>query len=274
MDPGKGAGTLLAEADMVGHLGKQDAARARAELLDDGGADASARPQDQAAQPEASTSGKSGLQECSDNGGALVNHHMVPAASGHFAVSVWAPARVRRPTGRVWRGWSGMLDNAWHSAERRTSKFGACALFSTHPPHATPRHPTPRHPTPPHAVTLTGSLCMRVVLQAITMTYPERSLLLLRKTNSLRKLLIYIVNSKLFDQFILTMILGNCITLALGSSRQGFDGTPLGAAIAKMEYLWVVVFTAEMGCKVIAMGFVLAPGTYLRDGARARADRA
>lgn len=184
MDPGKAAEILLDESDMVGNFEQQAAARALAALPDDGPPTTTRAIQQDAAQPEASAPGKAGLDSSDD--GAITKSHMVPAASGHFAV--------------------------------------------------------------------------------IGMAYPELSLLFLRKTNPLRKLFIYVISHKLFDQFVLTMILSNCITLALSSSRQGFDGTPLGAALAQMEYLWVAVFTAEMVCKVVAMGFALAPSTYLRDG--------
>lgn len=103
-------------------------------------------------------------------------------------------------------------------------------------------------------------------LQAVTLTYPEYSLLLLHKTNPLRKACVYTISTTWFDRFILLMILGNCITLALSSNRQGFAATQLGYVLDKFEYLWISVFTAEMVLKVLAMGFVLRPGTYLRDG--------
>ncbi len=107
---------------------------------------------------------------------------------------------------------------------------------------------------------------MVVLLQAVTLLYPERSLFFFRKTNPLRKACVYISHNRFFDWFILACILCNCVTLALSSGRQDFDKTRLGAALQVTEYLWVGIFTAEALFKIMAMGFLLAPGTYLRDG--------
>eukprot|EP00198_Chlamydomonas_reinhardtii_P012138 XP_001701475.1 voltage-gated Ca2+ channel, alpha subunit [Chlamydomonas reinhardtii] len=98
------------------------------------------------------------------------------------------------------------------------------------------------------------------------MTYPEYSLLFLRKSNFVRKWCVYTTHTRVFEWTILAAIIANCVTLAVSSNRQDFDETPLGRTLVNLEYLWVAIFTTEALLKIVAMGFVLAPGTYLRDG--------
>ncbi|GIM17343.1 hypothetical protein Vretimale_19883, partial [Volvox reticuliferus] len=96
--------------------------------------------------------------------------------------------------------------------------------------------------------------------------YPERSCLFFTKSSPVRKCCILIINSKLFEKFILFIILCNCITLALSSTRQDFSSTGWGKALAGFDYLYIGIFTAEMVLKTIAMGFLFGNGSYLRDG--------
>jgi len=50
------------------------------------------------------------------------------------------------------------------------------------------------------------------------------------------------------------------------SHQPGFDETQLGQALVYADYVFAVCFSFEMVMKVMAMGLVLQPGTYLRDG--------
>eukprot|EP00879_Flechtneria_rotunda_P011778 GHRR01012305.1.p1 GENE.GHRR01012305.1~~GHRR01012305.1.p1 ORF type:complete len:220 (+),score=63.19 GHRR01012305.1:823-1482(+) len=95
---------------------------------------------------------------------------------------------------------------------------------------------------------------------------PSRSLFLLSKRNPIRKAAMLTISNKYFDWFILAMIILNCITLAMYSHRPGFNQTPLGSVLAVTEYYFLAVFSVEMMLKMIALGLILAPGTYLRDG--------
>jgi hypothetical protein len=50
------------------------------------------------------------------------------------------------------------------------------------------------------------------------------------------------------------------------SHQPGFDETQLGQALTYTDYVFAACFSLEMLLKILAMGFVCAPGTYLRDG--------
>ncbi len=60
-------------------------------------------------------------------------------------------------------------------------------------------------------------------------------------------------------------------TLAMASNRPGFDDTTLGQGLRLANYVFIGLFAAEAAIKIVALGFVLAPGTYLRNGERAAA---
>ena len=62
------------------------------------------------------------------------------------------------------------------------------------------------------------------------------------------------------------MIVANCITLAISSNKPGFSTTELGRGLARSDMIFLVVFGLEMILKWVAMGVVLAPGTYFRSG--------
>lgn len=95
---------------------------------------------------------------------------------------------------------------------------------------------------------------------------PARSLLLLSKTNPLRRGAIRLVASRPFDAVVLGAIAANCACLALASNAPGFDESPLGLALARADLVFLGVFGGEMVAKWVAYGVVAAPGTYFRDG--------
>ncbi|KAG2498044.1 hypothetical protein HYH03_003805 [Edaphochlamys debaryana] len=101
---------------------------------------------------------------------------------------------------------------------------------------------------------------------ALAAPYPERSCLVFPKSSPLRRLSVLVAHSTWFSRFILFVILVNSVTLAMDSSRQDFNSTPLGRALQYVDIVMLVFFGAELAFKVVAMGFVLAPNTYLRDG--------
>ncbi len=84
--------------------------------------------------------------------------------------------------------------------------------------------------------------------------------------SELRRLSNRVIKSRYFDNFILFIILCNCVTLALSSNRLDFGATRLGRALIVFDYLFVGIFTVEMIIKIIALGFVSHEGAYLRDG--------
>eukprot|EP00882_Tetradesmus_deserticola_P033243 GHRQ01037955.1.p1 GENE.GHRQ01037955.1~~GHRQ01037955.1.p1 ORF type:complete len:199 (+),score=41.96 GHRQ01037955.1:742-1338(+) len=102
--------------------------------------------------------------------------------------------------------------------------------------------------------------------EELTADLPAHSLFLLGKQNPLRKAAVYAITNKYFDYAILAAIIANCVTLGMYSHQPGFKESPMGQFLQVTEYCFLGVFSVEMLLKVLAMGLVLAPGTYLRSG--------
>eukprot|EP00759_Apiculatamorpha_spiralis_P047084 PhF_6_TR42990/c0_g1_i1/m.65569/K04857/CACNA1S; voltage-dependent calcium channel L type alpha-1S len=77
-----------------------------------------------------------------------------------------------------------------------------------------------------------------------------------------RMLNVAIVDSKLFQNFILLVIIVNCVTMAL-DDPSGAD-TPLQHAVDNMDYVFLVIFILEMLLKMVAMGLCLHEKAYFR----------
>ena len=121
---------------------------------------------------------------------------------------------------------------------------------------------------PPCAVLCIYHVLVRffVTPQELCEGLPERSLFAFNLNNPIRKLCIYVIRSWYFDQFILGIIFLNCIFLAMQTREPGFDQSARGRVVHTAEYIFTSIFLAELVVKVIAMGFMRHPGSYLRDG--------
>eukprot|EP00899_Mesostigma_viride_P019380 jgi/Mesvir1/27443/Mv07229-RA.2 len=97
------------------------------------------------------------------------------------------------------------------------------------------------------------------------MGLPRRALFFLDLTNPVRHAAIRVVRSKLFERTILFIIMANCAFLAMSSNEPNFDNTTRGVILNKSEAVFTALFLAEMLLKVLAMGFVLDKGSYLRE---------
>ncbi|XP_064075198.1 muscle calcium channel subunit alpha-1-like isoform X2 [Vanessa tameamea] len=95
---------------------------------------------------------------------------------------------------------------------------------------------------------------------------PKRALFCLTLKNPLRKLCIDIVEWKPFEWMILTTIFANCIALAVYTPYPASDSNYTNWVLEKIEYIFLVIFTGECVMKIIAYGFVMHPGSYLRNG--------
>lgn len=95
---------------------------------------------------------------------------------------------------------------------------------------------------------------------------PIRALFCLTLKNPLRKLCIDIVEWKPFEYLILLTIFANCVALAVYTPFPNSDSNQTNAYLEKIEYIFLVIFTAECVMKVIAYGFAMHPGAYLRNG--------
>ncbi|KAG2432071.1 hypothetical protein HXX76_008998 [Chlamydomonas incerta] len=102
--------------------------------------------------------------------------------------------------------------------------------------------------------------------EVLTRDVSEKSLLLFPKDNSLRRACVFIASNKLFEWFMLAIILANCVTLALATpGKPGFESTRLGINLRTCEYVWLGIFTVELLIRVIALGFIRGKGSYIRD---------
>ncbi len=95
---------------------------------------------------------------------------------------------------------------------------------------------------------------------------PVRALFCLGLKNPLRKLCIDIVEWKPFEYLILLTIFANCVALAVYTPYPNSDSNQTNAYLEKIEYIFLIIFTAECFMKIIAYGFVLHQGAYLRNG--------
>ncbi|XP_077296961.1 ca[2+]-channel protein alpha[[1]] subunit D [Arctopsyche grandis] len=65
---------------------------------------------------------------------------------------------------------------------------------------------------------------------------------------------------------ILTTIFANCVALAVYTPYPNSDSNVTNSYLEKIEYIFLVIFTAECVMKIIAYGFVMHAGAYLRNG--------
>ncbi|VDD79125.1 unnamed protein product [Mesocestoides corti] len=95
---------------------------------------------------------------------------------------------------------------------------------------------------------------------------PQRALFCLGLRNPLRKMCIGIVEWKPFEYLILITILGNCFALGSHTPYPDGDSNGTNSILEKVENVFIVIFTIECFLKIIALGFVMHPGAYLRNG--------
>ncbi|CDW53368.1 Voltage dependent L type calcium channel subunit [Trichuris trichiura] len=62
------------------------------------------------------------------------------------------------------------------------------------------------------------------------------------------------------------MICANCLALAFYQPYPNFDSDRRNMILEQLEYAFVIIFTIESALKIVAHGFVLHPGAYLRNG--------
>uniref|UniRef100_A0AAR5PWD0 Voltage-dependent L-type calcium channel subunit alpha n=1 Tax=Dendroctonus ponderosae TaxID=77166 RepID=A0AAR5PWD0_DENPD len=95
---------------------------------------------------------------------------------------------------------------------------------------------------------------------------PKRALFCLYLKNPIRKMCIDVVEWKPFEWLILMTIFANCVALAVYTPFPNGDSNTTNAYLEKIEYIFLVIFTAECIMKIIAYGFLMHPGAYLRNG--------
>ncbi|XP_064631937.1 muscle calcium channel subunit alpha-1-like isoform X8 [Lineus longissimus] len=95
---------------------------------------------------------------------------------------------------------------------------------------------------------------------------PLRALYCLSLKNPMRKFCISVCEWKPFEYLILLTIFANCVALAIYTPYPLSDSNEINAALESVEYVFLIVFTLESVIKILAYGFVLHPGAYLRNG--------
>ncbi|XP_045108519.1 muscle calcium channel subunit alpha-1-like isoform X15 [Portunus trituberculatus] len=93
---------------------------------------------------------------------------------------------------------------------------------------------------------------------------PVRALFCLGLKNPLRKLCIDLVEWKPFEWFILVTIFANCVALAVYTPYPNSDSNSVNDTLERIEIIFMVIFTLECFMKIIAYGFILHPGAYIR----------
>uniref|UniRef100_A0A914C6B3 Voltage-dependent calcium channel type A subunit alpha-1 n=1 Tax=Acrobeloides nanus TaxID=290746 RepID=A0A914C6B3_9BILA len=92
------------------------------------------------------------------------------------------------------------------------------------------------------------------------------SLFIFSEDNILRRNAKMIIEWGPFEYFILLTIIGNCVVLAMEQHLPKNDKKPLSEMMELTEPYFMGIFCLECLLKVIAFGFVLHKGSYLRSG--------
>lgn len=96
----------------------------------------------------------------------------------------------------------------------------------------------------------------RVLLSSLK----HSSLCILSGNNPVRQLLLWIVQSRGFEVFIMLCILVNCVFLAMNDPTT--DDPPYTYTV---ELVFASIFSFEMLLKIVSQGFAFHPGAYVRD---------
>ncbi|XP_050685852.1 voltage-dependent calcium channel type A subunit alpha-1-like isoform X27 [Eriocheir sinensis] len=91
------------------------------------------------------------------------------------------------------------------------------------------------------------------------------SLFILSDDNFLRKYTRFIIEWPPFEYAVLLTIIANCIVLALEEHLPEDDKTQLAQNLEKTEPYFLFIFCVEASLKILALGFVLHPRSYLRN---------
>ena len=94
--------------------------------------------------------------------------------------------------------------------------------------------------------------------------YRSTSFCCLRPHHFPRRLAIWVIEHPLFDPLILLTIMCNCTTMAWASPLDP-PGTEKEALLAKLEWIYLYIFTFELSVKMIGYGVLFHPDSYLRD---------
>ncbi|XP_011635066.1 voltage-dependent calcium channel type A subunit alpha-1 isoform X2 [Pogonomyrmex barbatus] len=92
---------------------------------------------------------------------------------------------------------------------------------------------------------------------------PYSSMFILSPTNPIRRAAHWIVNLRYFDFFIMVVI--SLSSIALAAEDPVTESAPRNKILTYFDYAFTGVFTIEMVLKIIDLGIILHPGSYLRE---------
>lgn len=103
-----------------------------------------------------------------------------------------------------------------------------------------------------------------IPVQAVSLSGPT-SLFLFAEAHPLRRLAKFIIDWPPFEYTILATIIANCLVMALEEHLPGGDRTTLAVQLEQSEPYFLTIFCIEASCKIIALGLIMHPNSYLRN---------
>uniref|UniRef100_A0A9J2Q930 Ion transport domain-containing protein n=1 Tax=Ascaris lumbricoides TaxID=6252 RepID=A0A9J2Q930_ASCLU len=97
-------------------------------------------------------------------------------------------------------------------------------------------------------------------------TFGPSSLFIFSEDNIVRRNAKTIIEWGPFEYFILLTIIGNCVVLAMEQHLPKNDKKPLSEMLELTEPYFMGIFCLECLLKIVAFGFILHKGSYLRSG--------
>lgn len=91
------------------------------------------------------------------------------------------------------------------------------------------------------------------------------SLFILGEKNPIRRLFKFIIEWPPFEYTVLVTIISTCVVMAMEEHLPDGDRTPLAMQLEEAEPYFLYIFCFEAACKILALGLILHPNSYLRN---------
>lgn len=91
------------------------------------------------------------------------------------------------------------------------------------------------------------------------------SLFIFGDKNPIRRLFKFIIEWPPFEYTVLVTIISTCVVMAMEEHLPDEDRTPLAMQLEQAEPYFLYIFCFEAVCKIIALGLILHPNSYLRN---------
>ncbi|XP_065655750.1 probable voltage-dependent N-type calcium channel subunit alpha-1B isoform X5 [Hydra vulgaris] len=94
--------------------------------------------------------------------------------------------------------------------------------------------------------------------------YPHNHLFVLKPDNPFRKACVSICTSKTFESFIMLVIAGNCVMMAMNTPLPNDDKSNLNIKLEALDVYLLAIFMVEAFLKIVSQGFILHRHSYMR----------